>query len=280
MSIDENQTTGLSFNGVDQYLKLTDGSEVGLGNKVPLRSLRTIMLWARFDAFTQNAKLFDFGNGKGKDNFFLGILGKGDPTAGGQMLRSSTCEETTVPTEPSGAQRVPEMSPQTLMETTSANVNDYECKGFEVYPRKLQPSFPSTPEDKGSETASFATLIYEVWEKEQRRMRMKINGAIPLGEWVHICIAATNSDAFRPNLAIYINGEKVLEKESGFLPAASKMTSCYIGKSNWANTVSKYENRDELFKGALFDFRMYSSVVSEQMIQNSYTWGKENLGLE
>lgn len=277
------QAEGVQFNGIDQFIRLTDGSDVSLGNKLPMRSVRAVMVWARFDDFTQNAKLFDFGNGKGKDNFFLGILGKGDAVTGTDVLRpTQACSQgdSTVPTDPSGSQGAPEMSPQRLMETSAANVNEFDCKGFEVYPRKLSPSFPQTPDDSLNGTATSATLIYEVWEKEQRRMRVKVNGVIPLKKWVHICVATTNSDAFRPNLAIYINGERVVQRESGFLPAASVMTNCYIGKSNWANSVSQYENRDELFKGAMFDFRMYKGMVSEKMIKDSYSWGKAKLGLD
>ena len=58
-----------------------------LGFMVPLRAIRAVMMWVRFDEFTNNAKIFDFGNGKGKDNFFLGILGKGDPDVGADSLR-------------------------------------------------------------------------------------------------------------------------------------------------------------------------------------------------
>jgi len=289
------QASGVQFNGIDQFIRLTDGSDVSLGNKLPMRAVRAVMVWARFDEFTQNAKLFDFGNGKGKDNFFLGILGKGDSVASTGVIRETGCEsigakrlehaqacslgeDSTVPTDPSGSQGAPEMSPQRLMETSAANVNEFDCKGFEVYPRRL--TSQQTPDDSLNGTPTVATLIYEVWEKEQRRMRVKVNGVIPLKKWVHICVATTNSDAFRPNLAIYINGEKVVQKESGFLPAASVMTNCYIGKSNWANSVSQYENRDELFKGAMFDFRMYKGMVSEKMIKDSYSWGKAKLGLD
>ena len=277
------QASGVQFNGIDQFIRLTDGSDVSLGNKLPMRAVRAVMVWARFDEFTQNAKLFDFGNGKGKDNFFLGILGKGDSVTGTDVLRpTQACSQgdSTVPTDPSGSQGAPEMSPQRLMETSAANVNEFDCKGFEVYPRKQMPSFPQTPDDSLNGTPTSATLIYEVWEKEQRRMRVKVNGVIPLKKWVHICVATTNSDAFRPNLAIYINGEKVVQRESGFLPAASVMTNCYIGKSNWANSVSQYENRDELFKGSMFDFRMYKGMVSEKMIKDSCSWGKAKLGLD
>jgi hypothetical protein len=268
-------TGGLSFNGSNQFVRLSDSGDMSLGAVVPLRAIRTVMVWAKFDAFTNNAKIFDFGNGKGKDNFFLGILGKGDPDADTGGVVRDNCGTDTLPAGPSGAQPSDEMTPQRLMETTSANVNEYRCDGFEAMPRKLSGSFPVV--GKGGE---YATLIYEVWDKEQRRMRMKVNAVIPVGKWVHICVTAMTEDAFRPNIGIYIDGELALERVSGFLPATSNMTNCYLGKSNWANSVSQYENRDELFKGNMFDFRMYKTKVSEGFIQDSYNWGKSLLDIK
>lgn len=110
-------------------------------------------------------------------------------------------------------------------------------------------------------------------------MRIKVNAAIPLKTWTHIVVTATNNDAFRPDIGVYVNKVKVYAKESGFLPATGSMTNCYIGKSNWANAVSQYENRDELFKGRIFDFRAYKRAFSEQEISDSYDWGKEILGI-
>jgi hypothetical protein len=92
-------------------------------------------------------------------------------------------------------------------------------------------------------------------------------------------VTTLTNDAFRPGIGIYIDGELSLQKPDGFLPATGNMTNCYIGKSNWANSVSLYENRDELFKGRMFDFRMYTTKVSEEFIKDSYDWGKELLAL-
>ena len=273
-------TDGLYFNGSNQFLRISDRSDLSLGFHVPLRSVRVFMVWAKFDKFTNNAKIFDFGNGKGKDNVFLGILGKGDPNASmAGTLRQLICgDETTVPTENSGAQPVMEMSPQHLMETSAANVNEFICLDPELMPKKKKASFPLTGYNN-TEGATRATLIYEVWDKQDRKMRIKVNGAIPLGKWVHVAIAATNDDAFRPNMGVYINGKKIVEKESGFLPSTGTMTNCYLGKSNWANATSQYENRDELFQGSMFDFRMYQGSVSEKLIQDSYSWGKSRINM-
>jgi hypothetical protein len=301
LTIDEtpkrDSTEGLQFNGIDQFLRVYDSSDLSLGINVPLRSIRAWMVWVYFDEFTNNAKIFDFGNGKAKDNVFLGILGKGDPpigddgrenpfafgkrdpgTEGGAELRPMLCgtEDSTVPTGPSGAQPVKEMSPQHLLQTTDANVDEYTCSGFEEFPRRLGPSVVGTTLNKKTGRAS---LLYEVWDKQARKMRIKVNNSIPLGKWTHITITATNNDAFRPNISVYVNAKLVLQKENGFLPSTGSMTNCYLGKSNWSNGVSQYENRDELFKGRLFDFRAYKTALSTQLIEESYDWGKAKLAL-
>jgi len=257
-------TEGLAFHG-GQHLRLSDSNDLSLGTIVPLRSIRTWMIWAKYDAFANNSKLFDFGNGSGNDNVFLGILGTGDE-------EMQPGESTVVSS--SGQQLVEEVTPQKLMETSDANVNEYTCPGFEVYPRKLGPSRVGLTKKPSKK----ATLIYEIWDKKTRKMRMKVNQAIPLGEWTHITITAIDSDAFRPTLAMYINGKKMHEQE-GFLPSTASMTNCYLGKSNWISDP-QYVNKDEPFEGSMFDFRAYQRGVPEILINDSYAWGKNKLGIQ
>ena len=52
-----------------------------------------------------------------------------------------------------------------------------------------------------------------------------------------------------------------------------------VGKSNWANVTSQYGNRDELFKGSLFDIRGYGIPLGKSVVKESYLWGKKMLGL-
>ena len=270
-------TEGVQLDGTSQFLRISDSRDLTLGFKVPIRSIRAWMVWVKFDTFTNNAKIFDFGNGAGRDNVFLGIYGKGDTDVEGEDLRPLLCgEDSTVPGTGSGAQPPLEMSPKQLMESTDANVNEFRCVGFETQPRRLEPSTVTPFRTKQTQKA---TLLYEVWDQQSRKLRVKVPSAIQKGQWTHICVTATNNDAFRPDIAVYINGKLKVMKDSGFLPSTSSMTNCYIGKSNWANSVSQYENRDELFQGRLFDFRAYSVALSEDLITNSYDWGLAKLGL-
>jgi hypothetical protein len=111
-------------------------------------------------------------------------------------------------------------------------------------------------------------------------MRIVIPGVIPKGTWTHICITSQNEDAFRPDIGVYINGEIAFLEPSGFLPQASTLAQCYLGKSNWANVTSQYENKDELFKGKLFDVRGYKQSVADKVIKETVAWGRKKLGIE
>jgi hypothetical protein len=183
-----------------------------------------------------------------------------------------------VPTGKSGAQPVKETSPQMAMFDSKANVDEYSSEGFEVEPRKLPPSRVNDLV-KYSMAAEKATFLYEIWDHQQRKMRIVIPGVLPRKKWTHICVTATTTDSFRPDIAVYIDGEKVKVEASGWLPQSSTTSNNYIGKSNWTNETSQYENKNELFKGSVFDVRGYKVPLSEKVIKDSIVWGKEKLGL-
>jgi hypothetical protein len=273
-------TQALYFNGQDQFVRLGDTTELTLGNIIKMRSLRAWSVWVKFDSFTNNAHIFDFGDGPGVNNTFMGILGKGDAgeDSGNKVRPGTDCPETTIPDGPSGAQFCPELRPQDLYATSSANVDDYTCPGPDTYARKMEPI--QTKPVKPATDAKRATLIYEVWEKKLRKVQIKVNGAIPLGKWTHIVITAKNMDAMRPDLNVYVNGNLVFTQLQGYLPQAKITTNNYLGKSNWANDFSGYELRDELFNGSMFDFRMYSAALPETKIKRILQWGMGKLGMD
>ena len=92
-------------------------------------------------------------------------------------------------------------------------------------------------------------------------------------------ITTTNNAPFSSGLKIYANGKVVHNEENAFLPQTNYTTNNYIGKSNWANVTSPYENADKLFKGRLFDFRGYRTAFTTKKIKDTYAWGQQLLGL-
>jgi hypothetical protein len=273
-------TRGLHFNGVDQFLRIGDTNELSLGNKVNMRTVRAFSVWAYFDEFTNNAHIFDFGDGAGMNNVFLGILGKGEGGDVAAELRPGPkCQETTVPDVPTGAQWCPELRPQDLLQKSRGNVDEYTCMGPEMYPKKEEP-IQTRPLEEETGPATRATLLYEVWDRKLRKVQIKVNRVIPLKQWVHIVVTAKTNDAMRPDIHVYVNGNLVHVKEEGFLPQAKVTSNNYLGKSNWTNASSEYELRDELFSGSLFDFRMYETPLGETKIKRILQWGTRKLGLD
>ena len=285
LTIDEmnpgEETRTLIFNGIDQYLRIGDNKALEFGDKILLRSMRAICFWVYFEEFTNNAHIIDFGNGAGVDNVVIGILGKGNPLiSGGAGLRPVGCvdsAQSTLPDGPSGAQRVVETTPQRLLVTSAANIEEFDCPGPAVAPRDFPKSGGGGIAPPG--VATVADLYYEIWDSKQRKMRIVVKGVVPLKKWVHVAITAASNDAFRPDINVWINGIKTYTQPSGWLPQNSSTAKNYIGKSNWTDNVTQYEGRDELFKGRLFDLRAYKSIMGEKKIVDTVSWGKRLLGL-
>jgi hypothetical protein len=271
---------GIQFNGTDQFIRFGDSSDLSFGNGGSLRSVRAFSVWVKFDEFTNNAHIFDFGNGSGVDNVFLGILGKGDGDSAGNTIRGdSACKDSTVPDGPnSGAQFCPEIRVQDLFKVSTGNINDFDCTGPEVMPDPTKGK-PIDTRHKYSDTGlkESATLLYEVWDSKLRKLQIKINRAIPKGEWTHIAITAKNMDALSPTILVYINGEETYSQENGCLPQNAITSKNYLGKSNWTDIAEEYELRDELLRGSIFDFRMYNTALSKNRIKAIHHWGKSKL---
>jgi hypothetical protein len=269
-------TQGLEFKGVDQFLRLGDDRNLQFGDIVQLRYLRATSFWVYFEEFTNNAKIFDFGNGANADNVFVGIVGRGN--LGVQQEEPSKCvdeSERTVPDQPSGAQCVQEVSPEVAFATSRADVNTYDCPSPELFGRIMEPLEKKTKK----QNATSADLLYEIFEGKMRKLHVQVKNVFPIKKWTHIVITTTNNAAFSSGLKIYANGKLVHTEQSAFLPQTNYTTSNYIGKSNWVSATSQYENKAELFKGSLFDLRAYNQAMPLKKITKTIAWGKKYLGL-
>lgn len=273
-------TQGVEFNGKDQFLRIGDSKDLSFGDIVQLRYLRATSFWVYFDEFTNNAHIYDFGNGAGKDNVFVGIMGRGNEGKQSDLIQKPECSDQAtdvVPTAPSGQQCTLEQSPQTALLTSAANVNLWDCPKPEIFGRIMKPLEPKAAPAGEAKTAD---IIYEIWDSQQRKLHIQVKNVIPLREWVHIVITAGNNDAWKPDLKVYRNAELVHTESAAWLPQNNYTQNNYIGKSNWSNVTSPFDNADELFKGKMFDFRGYRIAMTEKKIKDTYKWGKKLLGLK
>lgn len=278
-------TKGLSMNRLptadsevpppaDQFLKIGENDRMEFNNVVQLRELRAISVWVYFDEFTNNARIFDFGNGPGRNNVLLGIMGKGNTSIMNNLFGAVGAR----PTDANlvcQAKAPKEVHPTTfLKQSGEADIEFWECPG----PEPIDSAFPPD-EEQGAPLPPTANLLFEIWDAQQRKMRILVQDAIPLKKWVHIAITTTDMDPLRPVWRVYVNGKQVLEEADGHMPTSSYTTKNYIGRSNWETESSQYNDRDERFRGALFDFRLYRIPMSAAKIQRTWDWGARKLQL-
>jgi hypothetical protein len=267
----ENPVEGEPLPASDQFLRIGENDRMEFDTQVDLRNLRAVSVWAYFDEFTNNARIFDFGNGAGKDNVFLGIHGRGN---GNNIDFGRLSSRPTDQNLVCLAKAPREVSPQAYLATTDANVEFWNCPG----PEPIDSMYPPD-EMHGPGLPPTASLIFEIWDTKQRKMRLLIQDVIPYRKWVHIALTTTDVEAFRPTWHIYVDGKKVFEQADGHMPLTSYTTKNYIGRSNWETDTSQYNDRDERFRGALFDFRLYRIPMSAPKIKTTWEWGLSKLGL-
>jgi hypothetical protein len=254
----------------EQYLKIGENAKLEFDERVALRQLRAVSVWAYFDEFSNNARIFDFGNGAGRDNILLGIEGRGNVRAAFGFLRARPSEMNAV----CAARAAPETTPQIYMATSDANVDFWSCPG----PEPVDSTYPEDELD-GEDVEPTANLLFEIWDSQQRKMRIRVLDVVPLKKWVHIALTTTDATSIRPTWHVYINGARVHEEIDGHLGQKSYTTMNYIGRSNWEGVSSQYEDADERFRGALFDFRMYRAPMSAAKITRTVMWGREKLDI-
>jgi hypothetical protein len=248
----------------EQFLKIGENDRMEFDSVVDLRQLRAISVWAYFDEFTNNARIFDFGNGAGKDNVILGIMGRGNTSVSDFGRVGERPTDANVVCQ---AKAPKEVSPLAYLASSDANIEAWDCPGPETVPS----FFP--PDEARKEVPKTANLLFEIWDAKQRKMRLLVLDVIPYRKWVHIAVTTKDMDTFRPSWEVYVNGKKVYDHVDGHMPLTSYTTKNYIGKSNWETDTSQYNDRDERFRGALFDFRLYRIPMSAAKIKRTYEWG-------
>jgi len=278
IKIDENprkpKTDGIQLNPVrknqiyeppvaDQYIRIGENNDLEVEEKLELRQLRAFSFWVHFDMFSNNARIFDFGNGAGHDNIFIGIEGKGNNASPLNSGKKEGQPANVVCSQKAPKELLPQDYLNELIETSGPQPIDND---------------QDMPENQDTAQVKRANLLFEIWDKQQRKMRIKILDAVQERKWHHIAFT-TRDLSFTPTWEVYIDGALVYTHPSGHLAQTNYTTKNYIGRSNWENAQGQGEYKDERFRGSLFDFRMYRIPMPQTKIQKTIQWGKTLLNL-
>jgi hypothetical protein len=211
-------------------LRWGEKGTLALDQAVPPRQIRAIATWVYWDAFERGARILECSNGSKEDLMWLGVEGGGHDLPGLE--------------EAPRVQPAVEVAPTTLA-----------AIGQLTEPAKVRPK-PPTP-------AKSATYAFEIWDKEQRIMRLAAPMAsAEIGKWQHVVVTTTGTDTWWPTWSMWIDGRLVVTRTDGRMSPALELTQNYIGKH---------------MRGCLQDFRIYREPMTETKIQEAIAWSKPAL---
>jgi hypothetical protein len=205
-----------------------------LDQDVKPSQIRAISFWVWWDAFEKGARILECSNGPAsakKDLVWIGV----DSYVGPELRPA------------------PEVMPAVEMRPQQV----FALGTPQAEPMKVVRESRKTSEPMA--TTGSASLIFEVWDTNQRLFRLTAPDAAKTHQWQHVVITTTDKTSWWPTWQIWVDGQKAAEKVDGRAIPALLLTQNTIGKD---------------FRGCLQDFRVYNRPMTERDIQETIAWGK------
>jgi len=222
------QNAGEPAPPIRDYLRWGEAGTYELHQAIPPRQIRAISAWVWWDSFEKGATIFESSNpshvSHRKDRISLGVEGGGAPLS---PIRTAKAAQ--------------ELRPEVI----------------QGIGQMTEPASPKTP------TLTGATYYFEIWDEEQRIMRLSgPMGSAKVGEWQHVAVTVTDGTAWWPTWQMWINGVLVAERTDGRLSPAMEIKENYIGRN---------------VRGCLQDFRVYSTPLIQGKLKEAIAWSKPKL---
>lgn len=218
------------------YLRWGEPGTLALDDVVRPRQICALSFWVYWDTFegTPTPTILDCStDGARKNRVWFGIEG------GAADL----------PPTPRPLTRPPvEVTPQQLTELCPASVAE---------PFRLPQPTTTHPASR-----DIATYVFEIWDEEQRIMRLAAPFAARTGVWQHIVLTTTDSTTHWPTWQLYVDCALVATKIDGRTIPALLLTHNYIGRG---------------FRGCLVDFRVYSKPMPVAKRTAAMEWAAKRL---
>ena len=227
-------TRGLQLNRLhanphtlNDYLRWGEPGQLSLESP---NHIRAVSFWIYWDAFEKSARILESSNdGRKKDLVWIGVEG-GDHE---------------LPPAPTHQPAAEEIRPDLLLSLGSPGPQ----------PAKL----PVAPRSTHQATA---TWVFEIWDAEQRIMRIAAPHTAQIGKWQHIALTTTDSTTWWPTWQLWINGVAVATKHEGRSIPAQQLLHNFIGKN---------------VRGCLADFRVYTKPLTAAKIDAAIRWMQPRL---
>jgi hypothetical protein len=206
------------------YVRWGEPGSLTLDQTVQPRQIRAIAFWVFLDAFGKDCTVMESFNSGGNDRMWIGVEGGAPPLP---------------PVPP--AQPAEEIRPQQALTLT-----------HQVEPVRMM-----------TETKGAATWVFEIWDTEQRIMRL----AAPAGNartntWQHVVVTTVEDDKWWPTWQLWVDGQLVATKPEGRTSPATELTYNYLGRD---------------MRGCLQDFRVYKAPMPAPKIEAAVHAGRARL---
>ena len=225
-------TRGLQLNRnleipVNDWLRFGEPGQLALDSP---HQIRAISFWIYWDSFEKGARVLECSNdGRKRDLVWIGIEGGG----------------TSLPPAPTHQPPAEEIRPDIMLRLGDPGPQ----------PTKL-------PEKPRTHSSEVATWVFEIWDDEQRVMRIAAPHTAHIGRWQHVALTTTDSTTWWPTWQLWIDGSPVATKHEGRTIPAQQLLHNFIGKH---------------VRGCLADFRIYTKPLTSEKIGAALSWMKPRL---
>jgi hypothetical protein len=212
------------------YVRWGEPGTLSLDQTVQPRKIRAISFWVWLDTLEGKPRVWESSNDGGKrDRVWIGVEG-GD--------RDLPAAVETVPEGPT----VPatELRPNKALEI-----------GSQIEPLSPQAALPLTLQPKSAEPRTSGTWVFEIWDDEQRIMRLAGDHTARAGQWQHVVLTTTDATAWWPTWQLWIDGSVIANRIEGRTIPALSLSENYMGRG---------------LRGCLEDFRVYNEPMPADKI--------------
>jgi len=242
---------GLQFNRrasdpLKDYVRWGEPGQLTLGQAVLPRQIRAISFWVWLDTMEKQPRVLDCGNmadgGQMRDRVWIGIEG------GDRDL-------------PAAMTTVPKLTPPAAEFRPAAAL----ALGSPVEPLHPDAALPATlhhPDSDKPPAPTSGTWVFEIWDGEQRIMRLKADHTARAGQWQHVVLTTTDSTSWWPTWQMWIDGTVVASRVEGRTIPALTLAENYLGRG---------------MRGCLQDFRIYTKPMTAEKIGAAARFMKNRL---
>ncbi len=239
---------GLQFNRraeepVRDYVRWGEPGTLTLDQVVQPRQIRAIAFWVWLDTLEGQPRVLDCANhatSGTRDRVWIGVEG-GDRDLSPQGVPATLTAIETVPAT--------EVSPQTALALGSPVEPLHPSKALPAHAHRAAPK-------------DTATWVFEIWDDQQRIMRLAGEHKARAGQWQHVTLTTTDTNTWWPTWQMWVDGAVVANRVEGRTIPAVSLVENYLGRG---------------MRGCIQDFRVYTKPMPADKIAAAARWMRPKL---